>query len=196
MPDCRLIYRRTPALPLIDMAVPALREMSDIDYETFKKQVDTLTRADGRVDLFEWVLQRLLLRHLDLHFVHLPDPRPQYYNLKPLMKPCGTVLSALAHIGQREADDARSAFDAGSGELGLGAMVIEDRKQVKLSKVGEALDQLILATPREKQKLIRACAKTIAADGEVSRGEGELMRAVADSLAVPMPPLLPGQKLV
>ena len=33
-------------------------------------------------------------------------------------------------------------------------------------------------------------------DGEVTRGEGELMRAVADSLAVPMPPLLPGQKLV
>jgi hypothetical protein len=33
-------------------------------------------------------------------------------------------------------------------------------------------------------------------DGEVTRGEGELMRAIADSLNVPMPPLLPGQKLV
>ena len=61
---------------------------------------------------------------------------------------------------------------------------------------GDALDKLIHASPREKQKLIRACAKTIAADGEVSRGEGELMRAVSDSLGVPMPPLLPGQKLV
>lgn len=183
-------------LPLIDMAVPALREMSDAEYQLFKKQVDALIKADGRVDLFEWVLQRLLVRHLDLHFVQGPEPKVQYYNLRGLTEPCGTVLSALAHIGQREASEAESAFDAGAGELGVGAISLTDRKSVKLNNVGKALDKLMLASGREKQKVIRACAKTIAADGEVTRGEGELMRAVADSLAVPMPPLLPGQKLV
>ncbi|MBX2852467.1 MAG: M48 family metallopeptidase [Phycisphaeraceae bacterium] len=183
-------------LPLIDMAVPALREMSGEVYERFKKKVDALIKADGRVDLFEWVLQRLLIRHLDLHFVHQPEPKVRYFNLRGLTSPCGTVLSALAHIGQREADDAKGAFDAGAGELGVGSINLQDRKSVKLKEVGKALDELMLASPREKQKLIRACAKTIAADGEVTRGEGELMRAVADSLAVPMPPLLPGQKLV
>ena len=106
------------------------------------------------------------------------------------------MLSALAHIGQRETSEAEGAFDAGAGELGIGTLQMQDRGEVKLKEVGKALDTLVLASPREKQKLIRACAKTIAADGEVSRGEGELMRAVADSLAVPMPPLLPGQKLV
>lgn len=183
-------------LPLIDMAVPALREMSDPAYDLFKKQVDALITADGRVDLFEWVLQRLLIRHLDLHLKPEPEPKIQYYNLRGLSGPCGTVLSALAHIGQREASDAKGAFNAGADELGLGSIPMSDRNSVKLKAVGEALDELILASPREKQKLIRACAKTIAADGEVTRGEGELMRAVADSLAVPMPPLLPGQKLV
>jgi Zn-dependent protease with chaperone function/uncharacterized tellurite resistance protein B-like protein len=183
-------------LPLIDMAVPALREMSNEEYGLFKKQVDALVKADGKVDLFEWVLQRLLVRHLDLHFERKPDPKVQYYNLRGLMEPCASVLSALAHIGQREAADAESAFDAGAGELGVGSIAMQDRSSVKLNKVGEALDTLMLASGREKQKLIRACAKTIAADGEVTRGEGELMRAVADSLAVPMPPLLPGQKLV
>ena len=68
-------------LPLIDMAVPALREMSDEAYVLFKKQIDALIKADGRVDLFEWVLQRLLFRHLDLHFEHKPEPKAQYYNL-------------------------------------------------------------------------------------------------------------------
>ena len=62
-------------LPLIDMAVPALREMSREVYERFKGKVDVLVKADGRVDLFEWVLQRLLLRHLDLYFEHQPDPK-------------------------------------------------------------------------------------------------------------------------
>ena len=183
-------------LPLIDMAVPAMREMPVAAYERFKQIVDVLIKADARVDLFEWVLQRLLVRHLDLHFDHKPDPKAQYYNLKPLIKPCGNVLSALAHIGQREEADAQQAFDAGASELGVGSLSMQDRKSIKLQEVGKSLDTLMLASSREKQKLIRACAKTIAADGEVSRGEGELMRAVADSLGVPMPPLLPGQKLV
>lgn len=183
-------------LSLIDMAVPALREMDGDAYELFKKQVDALVKADGRVDLFEWVLQRLLLRHLDLHFTGTPDAKVQYYNLKPLAPSCTAVLAALAHIGQRDTADAKGAFDAGASELGIGDIALQDRKSVKLKDVGKALDQLVLASPREKQKLIRACARTIAADGEVTRGEGELMRAVADSLAVPMPPLLPGQKLV
>jgi Zn-dependent protease with chaperone function len=183
-------------LPLIDMAVPALREMSDEVYTRFKTKLDGLIKMDGRVDLFEWVLQRLLLRHLDLHFVSRPDPKVQYYNLRGLAEPCATVLSALAHIGQRDASQAEQAFAAGVSELQIGSLDMLDRKGVRLDAVGKALDQLVLASPREKQKLVRACARTIAADGEVSRGEGELMRAVADSLAVPMPPLLPGQKLV
>jgi len=189
-------FPKEARLPLIDMAVPALREMSDEQYERFKKVVEALIKADGRVDLFEWVLQRLLLRHLDLHFVPNPDPSVQYYALKPLINPCGTVLSALAHVGQREVSDAEVAFNAGADELSLDGLSLQGRKDVKLKAVGKALDELVQASPREKQKVIRACAKTIAADGEVTRGEGELMRAVADSLGVPMPPLLPGQRLV
>ncbi|MFK7789999.1 MAG: M48 family metallopeptidase [Phycisphaeraceae bacterium] len=183
-------------LPLIDMAVPALREMSAEVYARFKTKVDSLAKADGRIDLFEWVLQRLLVRHLDLHFDNKPDPKARYDNLKTLANPCANVLSALAHIGQRDEADAQKAFDAGAAELSIGQLRMFDRASVKLQEVGKSLDTLMLATPREKQKLIRACAKTISADGEVSRGEGELMRAVADSLGVPMPPLLPGQKLV
>lgn len=183
-------------LPLIDMAVPALREMSDGQYGAFTQNVEVLIQADGRVDLFEWTLQRLLLRHLDAHFKPAPDPAVQYYNLKPLAESCGAVLSALAHVGQKDENAARSAFDSGAGELGLATMSMMSRQQVKLGQVGQALDQLIHVSPREKKKLIRACALTIAADGEVTRGEGELMRAVADSLGVPMPPMLPGQRLV
>ena len=183
-------------LPLIDLAVPALRQLSDAQYAAFRQDVEQLIKADGRIDLFEWTLQRLLLRHLDAHFRPGPDPAVRYYNLRPLAQPCAVVLSSLAHIGQRDASEASSAFSAGLSELGLQGLTLLDRSQVRLSEVGTALDQLALTSPREKQKLIRACARAIAADDEVTRGEGELMRAVADSLGVPMPPMLPGQKLV
>ena len=47
-----------------------------------------------------------------------------------------------------------------------------------------------------KGKLLHACAVTVAADREVTVVEAELLRATADSLGCPMPPLLPGQPLV
>lgn len=183
-------------LPLIDLALAALREMSDNQFEAFKTNVDALVRADQKVDLFEWTLQRLLLRHLEVHFHPAPDPAVHYYNLKPVSDQCAAVLSALAHIGQRDESDAQQAFDYGSAELKLDTLSMSNRKSVRLSAVGEALDELNRASPREKKKLLTACARTIAADGEVTRSEGELMRAIADSLSCPMPPLLPGQKLV
>ncbi|MEM1355621.1 MAG: M48 family metallopeptidase [Planctomycetota bacterium] len=183
-------------LPLIDMALPALRQMSDGQFQAFKTNIEALIKADQKVDLFEWTLQRLLLRHLDAHFHPAPDPRVHYYNLKPIAEHCEVVLSALAHIGQRDESEAQHAFDLGFSELGLTGSAMGDRKSVRLSRVGQALDELNRASPREKKKLLKGCARTIAADGEVGPGEGELMRAIADSLGCPMPPMLPGQKLV
>jgi len=183
-------------LPLVDMAVPALRQMSDAQYGDFKRNVLDLIKADGRVDLFEWALQRLLLRHLDSHYLPGPDPSVRYYSLKPVAGPCAVVLSALAHLGHRDENESRSAFSAGASELGIDGLSQQARDTVKFEALGQALDDLAQVSPREKRKLVRACARSIAADGKVTRGEGELMRAVADSLGVPMPPLLPGQVLV
>jgi hypothetical protein len=46
-----------------------------------------------------------------------------------------------------------------------------------------------------KQQLIGACARVIMFDREVTVDEAELLRAIADGLGCPMPPLLPGQSL-
>ena len=59
-----------------------------------------------------------------------------------------------------------------------------------------ALCRLAHADAHGTERLLRACAACIAADGLVSEAQGELMRAIADSLGAPMPPLLPGQKLL
>ncbi len=42
---------------------------------------------------------------------------------------------------------------------------------------------------------MRAFIATVAYDGKVTVGEGEVLRAIADALGLPMPPFLPGQDL-
>lgn len=62
-------------LPLIDLALPALRELSRSQYERFKGVVRALVEADQRIDLFEWTLQRILLSHLAPSFEGVHPPR-------------------------------------------------------------------------------------------------------------------------
>ena len=46
------------------------------------------------------------------------------------------------------------------------------------------------AAPRLKKRVLEACAACIGANGLVTTEEGELLRAVADALDCPMPPLM------
>ena len=59
-----------------------------------------------------------------------------------------------------------------------------------------AFERLAQVQPSSLQPLLAACAACIAADHTVTPDEGELMRAIADAIGCPMPPLLPGQALV
>ncbi|MFI4859370.1 MAG: M48 family metallopeptidase [Phycisphaerales bacterium JB063] len=187
---------REARLSLVDLCLPALQTMSPKQYEVFKRNLDVLIEADERVDLFEWTLRRLLTRHLEAHLFRPSDPKVHYYALKPVAEHCAVLLSTLARVGSKDEDEVRRAYEAGVGVLGLDGVGLVPREGCRLSVVGDGFDELSKLSPREKKKLLRGCAVVIAADGEITLGEGELMRAVADSLDCPMPPLLPGQKLV
>ena len=55
-------------LPIIDMAIPALKQLSDRQYPSFRANLVALINMDARVDLFEWCLQKILFNHLEGHF--------------------------------------------------------------------------------------------------------------------------------
>ena len=183
-------------LPLVDMALPALRTLSPSQYQMFKTNVGALIEADEKIDLFEWTLQRVLLAHLRPHFERVPPPRVRYSSLAKLTPQCSVLLSTLARVGSRSEAELRAAFEQGASSL-LGiepTLLPPDR--CSFSALDAALERLAQASPSCVQQLLTACAACIAADRKVTQAEGELLRAIADSLACPMPPLLPGQRLV
>ncbi len=185
----------TPArrLPLLDMIVPTLAQLSPQQYRVFRNNVRAMIHADREVELFEWMLQQVLLRHLDPKFRRMKKPTVQYYSLKRLGEPCSMLLSALAYQAHHSDGQAAQAFRDGAPHLGIENLSLQPRKLCGLPVVGHALTTLAQCSPREKRKLLRACAACILADEEVTVEEAELLRAVADALDCPMPPLLAGQ---
>jgi hypothetical protein len=49
-------------LPLLDLALPGLRLMSPAQFQQFRRAVQSLIEMDGELDLFEYVLQKVVMR--------------------------------------------------------------------------------------------------------------------------------------
>jgi Zn-dependent protease with chaperone function len=179
-------------LPLVDMALPALRALSPAQYQQFSRCFVKLVQADKRLGLFEWTLHQILLRHLRPQFERIKPPHVVYYGLQKLGGTVSVLLSTLARASQC---DSQFAFESGAKELPEVPTTFLPASQCGLNDLQKALEQLAQVTPKLRGRLIDAAAATICADSEVHVEEAELLRGICDMLDCPMPPLLPGQKV-
>jgi hypothetical protein len=179
-------------LPLVELATPALCQMTPAQFHDFIRSVEALVQADRKTTLFEYALQRLLIRHVVATFVRTKPRTVRYTTTPPLAAPTAVVLSALAEAGESTPEGAARAFAAGVAALGWPCVPVEMAPPgaVGLSEVDAALEVLAKAAPLLKRRILQACAACICVDGTVTVDEGELLRAVSDSLGCPMPPLI------
>jgi hypothetical protein len=178
-------------LPLVELAIPSLRQMSPDQFRAFQKNVRMLMEADQSISLFEFALLRLLMRHLAPQFGGRGEPRVRHTSPGAISGPTASLLTAIARVGQPDrGEEARRAFDLGARALGWEGVRIDPVSGTGLEAISQALDALAEASPTLKRDVLRACATAVGADGHVSVEEGELLRAIADSLGSPMPPIL------
>jgi Zn-dependent protease with chaperone function/uncharacterized tellurite resistance protein B-like protein len=179
-------------LPLIDMALPALRALSVSQYNEFIKCFLALVDADHRISLFEWTLHHILLRHLRPQFEAVKSPQIVYYGLQQLGDQCSVLLSALARASQQ---DDNAAFEAGARQIPEAKLRLLSQDACGLNALDQALRDLAQVTPKQRARLVGACASCICADAAVNVTECELLRAICDMLDCPMPPLVAGQEV-
>ena len=178
-------------IPVIDIAIPALRGLSRAQFEQFKSNIDALVGADMQVDLFEYTLQRIIVHHLTPSFDPKPPPALTHKSMASALPSATHLLSCLAGWGETTPEGAQRAFQSGWREL----QVPQDAEliapeQCGLHELDDALNDLEHAAPPVKQRLVAACTACIASDGKVTTEEAELIRAICDALHCPMPPFL------
>ncbi|HTV39082.1 MAG TPA: M48 family metallopeptidase [Candidatus Sulfotelmatobacter sp.] len=180
-------------LPMLSLALGALKQLSSDQYETFSKTLGWLISTDGKVEMFEFVLQKIVLRNLDSRFHGAVKPIVEYYSVKPLAPDCSVVLSALAIAGSNDANETQTAFDAGAPYLRApqdSDLRLLPAAECGVQQLGASLDRLDQAAPIIKKNLIDACVHVVGADGVILETEAELLRAICDTLDCPMPPLV------
>jgi Zn-dependent protease with chaperone function len=184
---------RLPAearLPLLDLALPALHRLEPADAAAFRTGVERVARADGEVRPFEFALLHVLWRHLP--GAREPGRRAgPPLDLGSLGREVEVVLSAVARVGTRDEEAGGEAFLEGARTLFPTLDPVQrPLEQVGLGEVDGALERLERGTLEARRRVLAACAATILADAEVRPEEAELLRAVAECLELPLPPII------
>ena len=152
--------------------------------------IESCIQADDRTDFFEWLVGRIILRRLKAR-LSLRVPRPGTRSLPAVIEEARSVVCMVARRGARTEDEASAAYAVGAAVIGAPSTP-PDQATMTLSALDRALDALGEATPEAQVRLLRACLQTASHDGMIRTGEYQVVRAVADSLGLPMPPILPG----
>lgn len=179
----------TQALPLIDLTLPTLREMTVAQFHRFKQCVHKLVNADDKLDLREWIIQRVVLQHLDEHYGIRKKPLARFFVLGSAKQAIEIMLSMLAYLEHIDEADALRAFAGAKRAIGAGALQILPKAKLSTALLDMAMDDLVLLKPPLKKRVLQACVSCIADDGKLSLPAYELTRAIASCLDCPMPPI-------
>ena len=175
-------------LPLIDIAIPALKQLSLSQYKSFKGNLIALIEMDSRVDLLEWSLQKIVFNHLDGQFFKLAPMKVRYSDPGRLKMETELVLSMMAHAGAQDQSDVEEAFGAAVEALGSGKLALLAKDQISIADLDLALGKLEELELLAKSRLLKACVASIGRDRRVTAVEVELLRAFAGVLDCPIPP--------
>ncbi len=170
--------------PLLELALPALKSLSETQKISLCKVLRELSETDNQYSLAEWCVINLLEKQLLASFGFIK----QHKTLKQLEESVFWLLRELAWVSHSQADNAQHAYHCALAHLGFPEVKLEPaNSNWHLSRA--ALELLLQLKPKDRRMFVKACRLAIESDGEITVAEGELYRVIACFLEVPEPPL-------
>lgn len=173
-------------LQLIQIAVPALKQLSQQQFVEFQTLCQNLSRCDGQEDLLEWTILNWLQHCVGSQFnPSLLHRRDRSSNLAQVQQ---SVLALLSLCAQQAKDEKlqQQAWSSGLQLLALPSATA--RPEMSFSQLSEQLPALIHSTPRLKQQLWQMLKIAVQADELVNDQEAMLLQALALLLEIPVSP--------
>ncbi|EJE8515196.1 M48 family metallopeptidase [Vibrio parahaemolyticus] len=170
--------------PLLELALPALKSLSEAQKISLCKVLRELSETDNQYSLAEWCVINLLEKQLLASFGFIK----QHKTLKQLEESVFWLLRELAWVSHSQADKAQRAYHCALAHLGFPEVKLEPaNSNWHLSRA--ALELLLQLKPKDRRMFVKACRIAIESDGEITVAEGEIYRVIACFLEVPEPPL-------
>jgi len=175
-------------IPLLTLLMPALKELSGRQYHAFKRNINLLIKANHQLSMFEYMLHRMLLRHLAPAFEPIQQAANHQLAPEAIQPDLAVVIAMLVRLG-RHVQPAKVFQRAMKQGTGSEPGIMPRAEKCSMARLDMALNRLRNAAPDIQRQVVTACADAVIADGFVAVHEMEMLRAISDALDCPMPPL-------
>lgn len=177
-------------LPLFDMAVPVLKDLSQEECDSLIGSVKQVIDSDRRIKLDELTMYVLLKSHLRPGAAQADKTRIK--TLSAIQHDVEWLLTLLAYLGRSDQYAAQQVFDAAADGLAtvLSGLVMQDIRGFRPAAYMRALERFASLSPGLKSRLLQACLHAVMLDGQASIKELEVIRGICAAIDVPVPPIL------
>jgi len=176
-------------LPLLELCINVLRELSTNQYIEFERSINQIIMLDNKVDLNEWVIQRLVLHQLDEYFNLRIPVKARYSSLDAVKGSAETLLSLLAYVKRKDDNAAKQVFDQAMQNAKVTGLNFISSKTFSLDRFNQSLEELMQLKPLVKPQILKACIEIVLIGCKTTVREIELVRTISACLDIPMPPM-------
>ena len=175
-------------IALIDIAIPTLRSLTYEQYSIFVQVTERLIASDQQINLFEFMLQRVIAHHLTDEFEPQRVKRTAYKRFAQCADAAEVIVNTVAGVSGDEG--AFASVDALFSQVAGRPLVKLPPRKCGLQQLAAALDHLAMASAQVREQLVECCLAAVASDAQLTSTEAEIVRAVAASVGINVPPFL------
>ncbi|MDN3652801.1 M48 family metallopeptidase [Thalassotalea ponticola] len=176
-------------LPLIDMSIPLLQTLAENQYRDMLTHMQVLIDSDQHVALSEWVLLRMIRRHVGGAFEKANRVDKQH-TPSQCYHSAEVLFSALLHHLVDDQQEQQRLLPLIKQTAEMPELNLLSKTQCQFNHLDQALSQLVNLQVQAKPNILKACLLIATSDKLFTHQEMELVRAIADTLDCPMPPNL------
>ena len=172
---------------VVSLSMNALKNLSVEQYQHFKKIVETFVTIDGEVTLFEWSLQYIIQRPLEMHLGLRKVPKRTSTHIGAIKEEVEILYSMLVQAQYSDETEAQKAFDATKKAIHAGALKYVPREQIDHETFIRSVMAVESAKPAIAERIFEGVLHSIKIDGKVSESEDAFVHAIAQLMQVPLP---------
>ena len=171
-------------IPLIELAVPALKMLSAAQYEVFHSTMLHYIRADGKFSFREWILYQFIVSLAGSQ--HRPKMKEAASSRRQGRDVVPTLLAAMARLNP-DMKKAKAAFAAGLRVMLTPTRPLPGKTEPEVLVL--SMDVLHRSPERIRDNFMSAAMTVVAHDNKLTPEEAMFIRLVSLCLERPMPDL-------
>jgi len=176
-------------LPLIDLVAATLSNISNEEYQKFRRNCRGLMTDSSKENFLAWIVELVVEKRVGKVYRELEPLEKETKAIENQEESLAELLSCLARFSHSEEEGSRRAFEHGAESVDLSLHYEAGGRTV--TELRSSLLHLSDVSFVYKEIVLKACLGVISEDGEINENELMVFRAICEFLDVPVSLLPP-----